>query len=470
MAPASPRIILRPDGEFEVARPAPARERWSWALYDFANTIFSMNIVTLYFSVWLAEDLGARTGGYALATSLSSALVAVSVPVFGLISDQRRRRKAWVVALTLGCVLATAALGVVGQYARGTAAVLPALAIFVIANYAYQGALPFYNAMLPELVPVREQGRLSGYGTALGYVGSIAGMLLIAPFVTGGLPLLGALPEPLLRAIWRIPFAGTPGRAAAFVPTALAFLLCSLPFFLWCRDHLPVPRREWPRLEFVRPFRELAAAVADSRRYPGLLRFVLSSYCYQDALGTVIAFMAVYAVKVMHFANGSEVTLFVVLTIPSILGAAVAGAVSDRIGPKRTLLGVLAGWTALIVAIVLTGTQPVFWLLGGFIGFLFGGIPTTERPMLLTLVPDAESGRYFGVLVLSARAASIVGPLLWWLTVEVLFRHQPPGVSFRIAMGGLAAFMALATWLLAGVPDRHREKLALGAAPPGATG
>src|SRR6478672_5922086 len=29
---------------------APWRERASWALYDFANTIFSMNVATLYFS------------------------------------------------------------------------------------------------------------------------------------------------------------------------------------------------------------------------------------------------------------------------------------------------------------------------------------------------------------------------------------------------------------------------------------
>ena len=45
-------------GEARVPVRAPARERWSWALYDFANTIFSMNIATLYFAVWLVSDLG----------------------------------------------------------------------------------------------------------------------------------------------------------------------------------------------------------------------------------------------------------------------------------------------------------------------------------------------------------------------------------------------------------------------------
>jgi len=45
-------------GEARVVSRAPARERWSWALYDFANTIFSMNIATMYFAVWMIEDLG----------------------------------------------------------------------------------------------------------------------------------------------------------------------------------------------------------------------------------------------------------------------------------------------------------------------------------------------------------------------------------------------------------------------------
>ena len=53
------------------------------------------------------------------------------------------------------------------------------LACYVVANFAYQAAQPFYNAMLPELVPVEHQGRLSGMGAAVGYIGSIAGVMLV---------------------------------------------------------------------------------------------------------------------------------------------------------------------------------------------------------------------------------------------------------------------------------------------------
>jgi len=39
-------------GDFDPPM-APFRERLSWALYDFANTVFSMNVATLYFAAWL---------------------------------------------------------------------------------------------------------------------------------------------------------------------------------------------------------------------------------------------------------------------------------------------------------------------------------------------------------------------------------------------------------------------------------
>ena len=80
----------------------------AWALYDFANTIWSMNVATLYFSVWLISDLGASNTAYAVANGVSSALVALSIPLLGAISDARGRRKPWIVGFTLVACAATA--------------------------------------------------------------------------------------------------------------------------------------------------------------------------------------------------------------------------------------------------------------------------------------------------------------------------------------------------------------------------
>ncbi len=45
-------LAVTPAGDFNPPL-APFGERVSWALYDFANTVFSMNIATLYFAAWL---------------------------------------------------------------------------------------------------------------------------------------------------------------------------------------------------------------------------------------------------------------------------------------------------------------------------------------------------------------------------------------------------------------------------------
>src|SRR6476619_1513266 len=94
---------------------APLRERISWALYDFANTVFSMNIATLYFAAWLVADLGHSNTLYATVNGIASALVVVSIPVFGAVSDATQRRKPWVVGFTLVACVSTIIMAVLGQ-------------------------------------------------------------------------------------------------------------------------------------------------------------------------------------------------------------------------------------------------------------------------------------------------------------------------------------------------------------------
>lgn len=466
-----------------TVRRAPVRERWSWALYDFANTIWSMNVATLYFSVWLIGDLGASNTAYAVGNGVSSILVALSIPLLGAISDARGRRMPWIVGFTLAACLATLAMAFVGEHMLplygeeivGGAGARPALfhvggaplvwlvVAFIVANYAYQAAQPFYNAMLPELVPPDEMGRLSGLGTAVGYCGTIIGLLLVSPFFNGRLPVpgTGPLPEGLMGALRAaVPFTQHHGRVSTLAPTALLFLLFSLPLFLFCRDRHP--RRD--PIQWRRAFGDVKRTLVDTKRYPGARRFVIASLMYQDAIGTIVSFMAIYAVKAMGFGAGTEVKLFLVLTIPAIIGSYVCGRLVDRIGPKRTLMAVIAGWVVLLVAMIAAPSATAFWVVGFGIGLIFGGVPAAERPMLLSLVPSAEAGRFFGLLMLSSRAAAVIGPFVWSLTVDNLEAPLGTGVAYRAAVATVAAAMVVALLVLRGVPDTTGTREAAAAA------
>jgi MFS transporter, UMF1 family len=468
--------IVLSDGEVRATVRAPLVERASWALYDFSNTIFSMNVASLYFTVWLVSDLGVSNTMQAVASAVASALVVVSIPFLGALSDARRRRKPWVVAFTILSCIACAMIGVFGQRLLplvGEAVDVPAavqagwhasgmplfwvLAAFVVANFAYQAAQPFYNAMMPELVPVDERGRLSGLGTAVGYVGSIVGVMLVAPFFNSKLPGVGPLAEGTMSTLHGLmPFTSHGGRVSSFVPTGVLFLVFSLPLFIFCRDHNPAPKGT--SVDWRRAVREVGATIRDAKQHPGVLRFIISSFVYQDAIGTIVGFMTLYAVKAVGFAEGSEITLFLVLTIPSIFGSYIYGHMVDRIGAKRSLMMTLVLWIVLLAVMIVVPGKAAFWLVGLAIGLNFGGVPTAERPVLLGLVPDVEAGRYFSLMLLSSRAAAIAGPLIWGITVDSLESSFGTAIAYRAAVMTVAAMFVIAAIILRGVPDRKEQR------------
>ncbi len=456
---------------------APARERWSWALYDFATTIFSMNVTTLYFAVWLVSDLHTSNTIVALGNGIASTLVVLSIPMLGALSDLTQRRRPWVIGFTLLSLAGTLLIGVIGQrliplvgdavvapvvmekYQLGGGALVAVLAAFVLASYGHQGALPFYNAMMPGLAPRREWGRLSGMGAAMAYCGSIFGVLMITPFFNGAFPVFGPLPGRVMHVLRTlVPFTAPGGRVSTFVPTALLSLCFSLPLFILCKDRFATrdDPLEHPSQRFANDI-SMRSTLREAKRYPGTLRFLMASFLYQDAMGTVISYMALYAVMAMGFTRGAEATLFVVLTVPAVVGSWLWGAMTDRVGPKTTLLFIIGAWITLLLGMMVVSSQRAFWAVGACIGFIYGGVNVAERPMLLRLVPEHEAGRFFSVMVLSARAAAILGPFIWGFAVDGLTPVIGIGLAYRAAVGTIAVAMLIAFFVLRGVPVPERE-------------
>src|SRR5688572_11586250 len=134
----------------------------SWVLYDLANTIFSMGVVSLYFSLYVRDQVGAERadGVYSVATAVSMALIFVISPLLGAMTDRARRRMPFLVWSTIICCTCTALLG------RGPFAL--SLVLFVIANAVYQAGVQFYDALLPEVTTEENRGRVSGLGVGIG--------------------------------------------------------------------------------------------------------------------------------------------------------------------------------------------------------------------------------------------------------------------------------------------------------------
>ena len=382
----------------------------SWAFYDFANTIFSMNVISLYFALWVTVDHGGQDILYSIALSGSMLAVAISAPVFGTISDQTGKRRFPLALLTIVSVLATALIGEVEQLWAG-------LLLFVIANYCYQSALVFYNGMLPSVARQSNVGMISGYGVALGYVGSIAGLRLVEPFVTDG------------------------GRSAAFLPTAILFLVFAIPCFLYVKDPSPKPFY----VDIGQSFQTLKKTITDASDYHVLLKFFVVHFLILDVVNTIIAFMSVYAHKVIGF-DGKQITSFLILsTVFAMLGSLIIGWLVKHKGTVFSYGLVLWIWLTALCLIVISSGETLFWMVGPLAGVGMGGVWVASRAIVVELSPPEKIGEFFGIYSLAGKMASIAGPLLWGSVVWVFQDTQT--LKYRAAVGALL-LIAIATIFL----------------------
>jgi UMF1 family MFS transporter len=439
----------------------------SWALYDFADTIFSMNIVTMYFAQWIIVDNKKEDIYYSASYALSMFLVAVTMPVLGAISDVKGKRKPFLMVLTLGSIFTTILIGMTSNKVMDVnTKVLLALVFFVVANFCYEGALTFYNALLPEVSTKDNIGKVSGWGVSLGYVGAIVGLLLVKPFVEGNL--FGM----------KIPFIGDGGREKAFIPTAFFFLLFSLPIFFWVKEQA-TGSLEKKKVKIKEAFKRVWEGLYNTQKYPGVLRFLIANFFVSDAIATVIIFMAVYAQLVMGFPDSIKIWFFILSTSSAVIGSFLCGYVTDFIGPKKTLFFVIIGWILSLSVVMFTADKTIFWILGSLIGIFLGSTWTASRPLLTNLAPKEVLGQFFGLYSLSGKAAAILGPILWGTVIlyfkannvivqNVISFFENLGITFsdqviltiqyRFAVGALLIMVILGLVIFIKVPDRFRTE------------
>jgi len=449
----------------------------SWCLYDFANTIFAFVVMGFYYNQWLCLDLGFSEGWLALGIGVAMVAVGLSTPIIGVISDERRQRANYVNRFTVVCVICTALIGVFGYLLPTAFAKMGVtLVFFIVANYCYAACLAFYNALMQEITTPQNIGRVSGAGVAVGYLGAIIGGAVAFCFAEAEyfsqLPeWLRASMEPLMVERFAPGDVTSHARLNAFIPTAIYFVLFSIPFYLFVKDRDPRPDAvKMNRATVKRAFRQVVRNVKETRKYPGVLRFLIAKSLYEDALQTTIIFMPLYAEHAIGMTDDKNKLVFYGWTsIFSTVGSAVAGWLVDKIGPKRVLMGVVLGWVFFMTLTSCWPSEPVFWVVGAFLGALLGSAWTSARPLLAELTPAKMSSEFFGLYALSGKVATVIGPAVFFLTIFVVGKGAVPlytyltgnavegrGVEYRAAVFALAMMVACGFWVLRKVPDYFR--------------
>lgn len=410
---------LTPSGQARV----PA----AWAMYDFANTIFSFAVVSGAIGLWLTDtgQFGERDGNFLLSLGIvvSVGLNAIVSPVLGALSDRGGQRLPFLLAFTALCVGATSFIADVG--ATG------GLVLFIVANFAYQASLIYYDATLKTISRPASRGKLSGIGVAVGYMGTI--------FVGLAIFLLDVPVEDRFRL------------------AAVMFAFFAIPIFVFVKEDTSGPKLT--RAEITGSFGQLFQTIAHARDVPGLGRFLLGRFFYSDAVNTVIVVMSVVTVHAMGMTPAIANLVLLGLTVVAVAASFLWGWLVDRWGPKRTLMVVLWSWAIGLVlggiSIGIGGTVGItmFLIAGAILGSGLGGVQVADRVFMLRLSPPARLGEFFGLYGLVGKGSQVIGQLLYGLILLWTFDALGNG-AYQIAVLSLLVTMLIGAWLLRPVSDQ----------------
>ncbi len=430
-----------PDTRADAQLRERRREQHGWYVYDFAITVFSTSVITVFLGPYLTSvakaaadahgyvhPLGVpvRAGSFfAYAVSASVLLSVLVMPLAGAVADHTGRKKPVMGFFAYLGSAATAAMFLLDghRYLLGGA-------LLIVANVSYAASVAVYDAFLPQIATPEERDMVSSRGWASGYVAG-AGVLVadLALFL---------------------------GHDSLGVSQGVAVRICLASAGLWWAVFAIVPLRrlrERPapgvagRASLPAGLRQLLATFRELRRHPLALSFLLAYLIYNDGVQTVISQASLYGSQELGLGQTTLIGAVLLVQVLAVAGALLLGRLAGRFGAKRTLLGSLVAWTVTVGAgYFLPAGRPVwFFVLAAAIGMVMGGSQALSRSLFSRLVPAGKEAEYFAVYQVSDRGTSWLGPLLFGLAFQLTG-------DYRIAIVSLVIFFVVGFTALVRVP------------------
>jgi UMF1 family MFS transporter len=401
------------------------RELWAWALFDWATSPFAAIVVTFVVATYVAKAVAASEvegqAAWGWAMSASSLVAAVLGIILGAITDVGGPRKPW---LFLCVMLQAAGTAAIWFILPEPSLLLFALVVVAIANVGSELGSVFNNAILADLAPRDSLGRWSGFGWGLGYIGGLVCLVVaLVVFLQPEVPLFGLDKSSMehvrivgpLVALWLVTF--------------------SLPLFLVVCDR---PGTVLPNRRIIgTSIRNLRTTLRDVLRDRILALFLLAAMLSADGLGTLFALGGIYAAGTFGMSLAEVLRFGILLNLTAGIGAWVFAKVDDQLGARTTILIGLSGLLICGLATLLAPNRLAFEVIGGALGLFVGPVQSAIRSLMARLAPPDRRAEMFGVLALTGRATSFLGPMLVAIVTTV-------SGSQRIGMAPILLF-----WLLA---------------------
>lgn len=408
-----------------------SRRIWGWYFFDWASQPYSTLLLTFTFSPYFSEVATAKFAAAGLdqtaataaaqtywttGQTISGLLIACLAPILGAVADGSGRRMPWIWAFSALYVIGSSALWFLAPVQPD---LFMAMVWFGLGLIGMEFATIFTNALMPDLTGDEDMGKVSGAGSAWGYLGGIVALVLMLTLFnengSTGKTLIGIPPILGLDAALR------EGTRAVGPFTALWYVIFMVPFFLWVHES----GRKVP-VRIGQSLRQLWALILSLRERQSLGAHLLSSMLYRDALNALYGIGGIYASGVL----GWSITQIGIFGIIAAISAAfftwIGGILDSARGPKPVIVASM--WVLIVVCLIVAGMSRdsffgvplapgsslpdiVFYLCGCGIGAAGGTLQAASRTMMVFHTTPERATEAFGLYALSGKATTYLGTM-----------------------------------------------------------
>lgn len=370
------------------------KQIFGWSMYDFANTIFSALFITVYFPLFVVLK-GGTAFHVGLVMSISMLLAGLIVPFLGAVADITQRKKLLLFIFTLMCCFFTFFTGFFG--------LIVVLPLALLANFFFHASLDVYDSLLVNISTKRNIGRISGLGTAVGYLGTI--LSVVIAYIVG----------------YFYGFETIRGIRILFVLTALLFFGFSLFTFIFMKEP---SKTKIKKQHFRDAFKRVISTIKGIKKFKHVWLFLLASFLYVDGANTAVIFLFLYARDQIGLTLVQFLPLYIMMAIAAGIGSLFFGKLTDRVEHKKTLTIVLFLWVMTILILYLKTNYLTFLLASILGGALLGAVWAITRPVLIDLAPKTKVAELLGYQGLTEKFSGVIGPFLFGvIAVAVGFRQ-----------------------------------------------
>lgn len=465
----------------------------AWALYDWANSVYSLVITSTIFPIYYTNLTTAykkkvfiESSGlwkevpiphlikifgtayepaalFSFSLTLSFLIVVIISPILSSLADTIGNKKSF---LQFFCYLgATSCMGL--AMFTNINNVLLGLLFSVTTSVGFWGSLVFYNSFLPDIATPDKQDALSAKGYVFGYIGSV--ILLIICLL-------------LIQVV-----AETPSEMVIY--TRITFLLTGawwfgfsqytfkhLPQFGLVKDNLPkdlvllnykniFKKHEEhggffevlkDNISFYKDiakesFRELFKVGNELFKNRNLKFFLSSFFFYSVGMQTIFLMATLFGTSEIFTRDEDQYKLIItilVIQIVAIFGALAFSRLSKLIGNKNVISIAVFIWIiCCLSAYFLNKENPnvevQFYVLAGFIGLVMGGLQAMSRSTYSKLLPEnsMDNTTYFSFYDVLEKLAIILGSLIFGIVIQKFH-------NMHYAFIGMSGFFAIGLVLI----------------------